>query len=165
LASSRASQGEAHGACVRTGVMTGRWPPFLFTESRRSFARRLSLGRERHDDSAPSISASGRGRCRVVGGLAHGARTNLSLAADYDSCRVRRGWSNRCNRALVGRAHEAIVWATRHCGERDWRGRDYCRWPSRTCRTSGGPDSLNRISASLSGTSAGVRLPRGAAAR
>ena len=30
---------------------------------------------------------------------------------------------------------------------------------------SGGPDSLNRISASLSGTSAGVTLPRGAAVR
>src|SRR5262252_2596886 len=27
--------------------------------------------------------------------------------------------------------------------------------------TSGGPDSLNRISASISGTSAGIRLPRG----
>ena len=30
---------------------------------------------------------------------------------------------------------------------------------------SGGPDSLNRISASISGTSARIRLPRGAAAR
>ena len=29
---------------------------------------------------------------------------------------------------------------------------------------SGGPDSLNRISASISGTSAGIRLPRGGAA-
>jgi hypothetical protein len=29
---------------------------------------------------------------------------------------------------------------------------------------SGGPESLNRISASISGTSAGIRLPRGAAA-
>ena len=29
---------------------------------------------------------------------------------------------------------------------------------------SGGLDSLNRISASISGTSAGIRLPRGAAA-
>ena len=43
---------------------------FLFTESQRSFARPLPLGRDRHDVFAPSISASDRGRCRAPRRLA-----------------------------------------------------------------------------------------------
>jgi hypothetical protein len=66
----------------------------------------------------------------VIGYLRSGSQ-RISDAADYDNCAVRRGWGNRCNCALVRRAHEAIAWTARHCGERDRRGRHYRRWPCR----------------------------------
>ena len=70
-------------------------------------------GRERHETSPPKFSASGRGRCRAAGRLAHRVGASLSDAAgahDRRLCRRRRGRHRRApDRSMaVGAARPAI---------------------------------------------------------
>src|SRR5205809_404462 len=57
-----------------------------------------TLGQAHDDSSAPTISASRRGCCRVAGGAARRRRTNLPVAAGTHDRSVRARWADRCDR-------------------------------------------------------------------